>query len=123
MIRGRKYSERQLSGTLQIGTITDSWGSTATGTSFAYDTVNTVKCFEDLNKSGEVSDGSHVALVDAMIYVPIGTAIDSTQRLKVTHTYHKALSAVRVYGVVGQPKEARNLLLIHVRLETGGSER
>ena len=123
MIRGLAHSNRHLTGKLQIGTITDAWGSTSTGISYSYDTANTVSCFEDLSTSGEVQNGAHVAVADAVISVPIGTAINSTQRLKITHTYHTALSASRTYSVIGQPKECRNLLVIHARLEIGDSER
>jgi len=121
MLRGKHMAERHMVDTLQIGTDSGSGYGNSPASSWAYDAENTVKCFVNTSKSREVSDGTHTTVTDAVISVPLGSAITSANRVKVTHRFRTALSAAEIYAVVGAPRNGRASMQLNCRRLTGNS--
>lgn len=124
MLRGRHMAERGMQDQLQIGTASGgrtSFGNDPGETTWAYDSDNPVRCFVDTSKSLEVTDGTETSMTDAIIRVPLGSAITAKSRLKVTLRYRETISSPDIYAVMGAPKNGRSSMVINCKLVTGES--
>ncbi len=98
-------------------------GKNPTSGDWAYDDDNPVSCGVNANMSDEVFDGSQQTITDAVIRIPVGTAVSSKNRWKVTHRLGTELSTPEIYAILGAPKLNVAELKLSCRRVTNGSVR
>ena len=61
-------------------------------------------CGLDENVRQEVQSRGEVVMVDAVLRLPVGTVIDSRDRITITHRLGSELAFKPVYNIVGAPR-------------------
>lgn len=85
-----------------------------------YTTGATVAC--GLNhKAREVMQDTQVVLTDAVLRLPIDTAVDNLDRVKVTKRYGMAITP-ETYEILGQPDRGPSGLVLNLRRVSDGSD-
>lgn len=85
-----------------------------------YTTGATVAC--GLNhKAREVMEDTQVVLTDAVLRLPIGTAVDNLDRVKITKRYGVAITP-ETYEVIGQPDRGPSGIVLNLRRVSDGSD-
>jgi hypothetical protein len=80
-----------------------------------------IACGFDPQASREVQEGSHVAVVDGRLRLPLGTAVTSKDRIQVTHRFGEALSSPETYSIIGEPERGPTGLVLNLRTATDGT--
>lgn len=71
-------------------------------------------CGFDATARKEVMDGAQVAITDAQMRLPIGTAISHLDRVQVTHRNGVAITA-QTFALIGMPRRGTSGLLLNLR--------
>lgn len=68
----------------------------------------------------EVQEQGQVVMAEAELRLPIGTAVTSKDRVRVTHRFGIALPSALDYDVIGHPSQGPSGLLLTLRRVTDG---
>lgn len=79
-----------------------------------------IACGFNANPSREAA-GPDATLTEAVIRLPIGTAIDETSRIQLTKRLGIALSPVQYFAVVGAPRIGHSCLTVNVKRVVGNT--
>jgi hypothetical protein len=80
-----------------------------------------ISCGFDAMPSSETVDGAEATITDAVVRVPVGTAVNADDRIKVTTRNFSALTTAEVYAVVGAPRVGIAATVCKVKRITGES--
>lgn len=83
-----------------------------------YRAGNPVICGFSENARREVQSRGEVVMVDAVLRLPVGTVIDSRDRITITHRFGSELAFKPVYNIVGAPRLGASGLLLNLALVT-----
>ncbi len=78
------------------------------------------ECGFDANAHKEVMDGTQVAITDARIRLPDGTAIGNKDRIKITHRYGTLQAEQPVFELIGEARRGASGVVCDLRLATKG---
>jgi len=117
----RSDVEETLLDTCQIGTEAEASGLEPGADSWTYDDESPVSCGFNASASKEVFDGSQATITDAVFRLPIGTAVTSVNRLKLTHRQGVALDTAEEYALIGAPRRGLTALTVYGRRVVGSS--
>lgn len=79
-----------------------------------------VICGLNENVRQEVQSRGEVVMVDAVLRLPVGTAVDSRDRITITHRFGVELTVKPVYNIIGAPRTGASGLLLNLTLVTEG---
>ena len=77
-----------------------------------------VICGLNENVRQEVQSRGEVVMVDAVLRLPVGTAVDSRDRITITHRFGVELTVKPVYNIIGSPRTGASGLLLNLALVT-----
>lgn len=77
-----------------------------------------VICGLNENVRQEVQSRGEVVTIDAVLRLPVGTAIDSRDRITITHRFGSELTVKPVYNIIGSPRTGASGLLLNLALVT-----
>ena len=86
-----------------------------------YPISDTVSCGFDATANKEVMDGTEVAITDARLRLPLGTALDNRDRILITHRFGSSLAEQPVYEIIGKPQRGPSGLVLNLTLVTDGT--
>jgi len=75
-------------------------------------------CGLNENVRQEVQGRGEVVMVDAVLRLPVGTVIDSRDRITITHRFGSQLAVQPVYNIIGAPRRGASGLLLNLALVT-----
>ena len=75
-------------------------------------------CGLNENVRQEVQSRGEVVMVDAVLRLPIGTAVDSRDRITITHRFGGEWTVKPVYNIIGNPRRGASGLLLNLALVT-----
>jgi hypothetical protein len=76
------------------------------------------RCGLDPQSQTEVMDGTQVIVSDAALRLPLNTAIDNLDRVRITHRFGSALATPIIYEVIGQPAQGPSGIVVQLRSVT-----
>ena len=79
---------------------------------------SSVICGLNENVRQEVQSRGEVVMVDAVLRLPVGTAVDSRDRITITHRFGSELTVKPVYNIIGNPRRGASGLLLNLALVT-----
>ena len=80
-----------------------------------------VTCGLELVHPSEEHSSGEVPIIDARLRLPIDTAIDERDRIRVEQRYNEALTTAQVYEIEGPVKRGPSGLVLELRLVDDGS--
>ena len=83
-----------------------------------YTAGNPTICGLNENVRQEVQSRGEVVMVDAVLRLPVGTAVDSRDRITITHRFGTQLVTQPVYNIIGTPRTGASGLLLNLELVT-----
>lgn len=83
-----------------------------------YTASSPVICGLDENARLEVQSRGEVVMVDAVLRLPIGTVVDSRDRITITHRFGSELTVKPVYNIIGAPRRGASGLLLNLAIVT-----
>ena len=83
-----------------------------------YTAGNPTICVLNENVTQEVQSRGEVVMVDAVLRLPVGTVIDSRDRITITHRLGSELAFKPVYNIIGSPRTGASGLLLNLALVT-----
>lgn len=95
-------------------------GTSDYGYGHSYQDGATTVCGLHMSPSREVMEAGQVAMPDARLRLPLGTALANVDRVRVTHRFGVALATPLVYDVIGLPERGPSGLQLNLRLATAG---
>ena len=96
----------------------DAYGNPSAG----YSEGSPVRCGYHPGSSREVQQGNETVLVDATLRLPVGTVINSRDRVRLTHRFGEVLATPLLFDVMGQPAQGPSGLLVNLRRVTDESQ-
>ena len=75
-------------------------------------------CGLNENVRQEVQSRGEVVMVDAVLRLPVGTVVDSRDRITITHRLGGELTVKPVYNIIGSPRRGASGLLLNLALVT-----
>lgn len=93
---------------------TDAYNTPSDG----YSEGSPVRCGYRPGSTREVQQGNETVLVDATLRLSVGTAINSRDRVRLTHRFGEALATPLLFAVVGQPAQGPSGLVVNLRRVT-----
>lgn len=90
----------------------------------AYEVIYTGDCGFDASSNKEVMDGTQVAVVDAVMRLPLDTLddFDNLDRIKVTYRFNVEDEEPQTFEIMGIPERGPSGLVLNLRLVTDGSD-
>jgi hypothetical protein len=95
------------------------WGDDPGVDTFSY--ANEIACGFKYEPKGEIKDGSHAPLFDAVLRLPVDTDVTNVDRVQMTGRHGEALDPVEYYAVEGKPSRGPSALVLNLKLITGAS--
>ena len=83
-----------------------------------YTAGNSINCGLNEQVRQEVQSRGEVVMVDAVLRLPVGTVIDSRDRITITHRLGSELAFKPIYNIVGAPRLGASGLLLNLALVT-----
>ena len=83
-----------------------------------YTAGSAIICGLNENVRQEVQSRGEVVMVDAVLRLPVGTVVDSRDRITITHRFGGELTVKPVYNIIGNPRRGASGLLLNLALVT-----
>lgn len=77
-----------------------------------------IACGFNPQNTRNVLVGTNLAVTDGAFRLPIGTVINTNDRIKLVRRYGNALATTQIYDVVGAPIQGPSAIVVYVRLAT-----
>lgn len=113
----RAEAESAMQDKCKIGTSTIATGNNPTKLTWNYGAE--IICGFDVSLSREMQDGAQVTLTDAVVRLPITTAVTGKSRIQITERNGTDVS--ETYAVIGEPRRGMTSLVAGLKRVTGGS--
>jgi len=82
----------------------------------AYTPGAALACGLEHVRPDEVQGSGEVAVIDAHLRLPLGTGLDTRDRVEITHRYGEALAASQMFEVVGPVKRGPSGLVVELAI-------
>jgi len=115
----RAAAQAAMRDTCQIGTRSTPTGNDPGAVTWTYATA--IPCGLSVMTRGETVDGAQATLTDAVLRLPWGTAITSSNRVKLSTQAGVTLSPAPVYAVQGEPYQHVSNVQVRLARVTGES--